>query len=87
MPLPVKEETRREIHDGLNVVESWNSTNGFIFYGYAGKLAINRQEDQEMHPLQPSLVYINTLMIQGMLANPEWLARMPPGTSRCRVLS
>jgi TnpA family transposase len=27
------EELRREIHEGLNVVESWNSTNGFIYYG------------------------------------------------------
>ncbi len=28
--------TRRsdaEIHEGLNVVETWNSANGFIFYG------------------------------------------------------
>jgi TnpA family transposase len=27
------EAVRREIHNGLNVVESWNSANGFIFFG------------------------------------------------------
>ena len=30
-----QEEVRREIQEGLNVVESWNSANGFIFYGQA----------------------------------------------------
>jgi TnpA family transposase len=39
------EETCREVHEGLNVVESWNNTNGFIFYGNEGELATNRQED------------------------------------------
>jgi TnpA family transposase len=27
------EPLRREIHEGLNVVETWNSANGFIFFG------------------------------------------------------
>jgi TnpA family transposase len=75
------EEIRREVHEGLNVVESWNSTNGFIFYGKAGELATNRRENQEisllcLHLLQASLVYINTLMIQEILGDPEWLKRM-----------
>ena len=65
------------------VVESWNSTTGFIFYGNAGELATNKQEDQEMgllslHLLQASLVYINTLMIQELLTNPEFSERMTP---------
>jgi TnpA family transposase len=28
------EPMRREIHEGLNVVENWNSANAFIFYTY-----------------------------------------------------
>jgi len=75
------EELRREIHAGLNVVETWNGTNDFIFYGKSGELATNRQEDQEMgllclHLLQSSLVFINTLMIQSVLQEPGWTERM-----------
>ena len=72
------EELRREINEGLNVVESWNSANNFIFYGKGGELATNRREDQEMsllclHLLQSSLVFINTLMIQRILTDPAWI--------------
>ena len=42
------EELRREIQEGLNVVEHWNSANGFIFYGKGGEIATNRLEDQEV---------------------------------------
>jgi TnpA family transposase len=42
------EELRREIHEGLNVVESWNSTNGFIYYGKRGEISTNRKDNQEM---------------------------------------
>ena len=70
------EELRREINEGLNVVENWNSANSFIFYGKGGEIATNRLEDQEMavlslHLLQISLVYINTLMIQQILLNKQ----------------
>ena len=62
-------ELRIEIHEGLNVVENWNSANGFIFYGKGGEISTNRYEDQEiavltLHLLQNCLVYVNTLMIQ-----------------------
>jgi TnpA family transposase len=54
------EGLRRAIHEGLNVVENWNSANGFIFYGRGTELASNRREDQEtsalaLHLLQASL--------------------------------
>jgi TnpA family transposase len=75
------EELRREVHEGLNVVESWNSTNGFIYYGKQGEISTNRRDGQEMgllclHLLQASMVYINTLMIQQVLKEPVWSDRM-----------
>jgi TnpA family transposase len=68
-----EEALRREINDGLQVVENWNSANDIIFFGKGGEIATNRFEDQELamlslHLLQISLVYINTLMIQQVLA-------------------
>ena len=75
------ESLRREIQKGLNVVENWNSANDFILYGKGGEFASNRLEDQEilmlaLHLLQVSLVYVNTLMIQQVLAEPEWQDRL-----------
>jgi TnpA family transposase len=72
---------RQEIHEGLNVVENWNSANAFIFYAKGGEVATNRLEDQELsvlalHLLQICLVYVNTLMIQQVLSEPQWQARM-----------
>ena len=75
------EGLRREIHEGLNVVETWNSANGFIFFGKGGEVASNRLDDQEvsvhaLHLLQSCLVYVNTLMLQRVLTEPAWMARM-----------
>jgi Tn3 transposase DDE domain len=75
------ESLRREIQERLNVVENWNSANDFILYGKGGEFASNRLEDQEilmlaLHLLQVSLVYVNTLMIQQVLAEPEWQDRL-----------
>ncbi len=74
-------ELRREIHEGLNVVENWNSANTFIFYGKSSEISTNRREDQEvamlsLHLLQLSLVYINTLLLQQVLRQPEWQNRL-----------
>ena len=65
-------ELRREIQEGLNVVENWNSANDFILIGKGGDIAAHRQEDQEvmmlaLHLLQNAMVYINTLMMQRVL--------------------
>lgn len=37
-------ELRREVHEGLNVIESWNGANDFILYGRGGEIATNRLE-------------------------------------------
>lgn len=76
-----KEQLRQEIHEGLNVVEQWNSANSFIFYGKNSEIATNRLEDQEiavlsLHLLQLCLVYINTLMMQRILSEKDWLKLM-----------
>jgi TnpA family transposase len=74
---------RREIQEGLNVVENWNSANDFILFGNGGDLATNRRDEQEvtmltLHLLQNVLVYINTLMIQRVLSEPAWAIRLTP---------
>ena len=71
------EDLRREINEGLNVVEQWNSANDFIFFARRGEMASNRREDHEismlaLHLLQNCMVYINTLMLQQVLAQPRW---------------
>ena len=75
------EAFRREVHEGLNVVETWNGTNGFVFFGKGGEMATNRVEDQEvaalaLHLVQASLVYVNTQMMQSVLVAPDWAGRL-----------
>lgn len=60
------------------MVESWNGANSVIYYGKTSEIASNRRDEQEMSVLlclricQTALVYVNVLMIQGILADPEW---------------
>lgn len=77
------EPLRREIHEGLQVIETWNSANDFILYGKGGEFASNKHEDHELlmlslHLLLVSLVYVNTLMIQQVLTEAEWQGRLTP---------
>src|SRR5439155_5884746 len=56
------EGLRREIHEGLNVIEQWNGANDFVFFARRGELASNRREDHEvsmlaLHLLQNCMVY------------------------------
>jgi len=74
-------ELRREVHEGLNTIENWNSANGFIFFGHEGEFQTNILEEQELaalslHLLQISMVYINTLLIQRVLSEPDQLQKM-----------
>ncbi|MEU1710840.1 Tn3 family transposase [Streptomyces sp. NPDC005706] len=48
-----------------------------IAYGKGGEIASNRRDEQEMFVLclrilQSVLVYVNTLMLQDILGEPEW---------------
>lgn len=75
------ESLRREIQEGLNVIENWNSANSFIFYGKNGEISTNQLTEQELsvlclHLLQICMVYVNTLMIQDVMRDPAWQARL-----------
>jgi TnpA family transposase len=67
-------DLHREINEGLNVVESWNRANAAIFSGNGGETATNRRDEQELsvlcqRTLHSALVYVNTLMVQDVLAD------------------
>ena len=74
-------DLQREIGEGLNVVESWNRGNAVIFFGKGGDIATNRRDEQELSVLclrilQAALVYVNTLMVQDVLADQAWADRL-----------
>ena len=78
---------RREIHEGLNVVERWNGVNDFIFYGNNSKLRSNNPAESELsmlclHLLQLSMTLINTIMIQKILDESDWISKMTPEDKR-----
>jgi len=77
------EPLRREINEGLNVVEQWNGATDFVFFARRGEMASNRREDHEismlaLHLIQNSMVYVNTLMIQKVLDQPQWQGKLTP---------
>jgi hypothetical protein len=70
-----------DINDGLNVIEQWNSANDFIFFARRGEMVSNRRQDHEismlaLHLLQNCMVYINTLMLQQVVAQPHWSGKL-----------
>jgi hypothetical protein len=72
---------------GLNTIENWNQGNGVICFGNGGELSSNRRDHQELsmlalHLAQSALVYVNTLLIQDMLAEPEWADVLTPEDKR-----
>jgi TnpA family transposase len=52
-------ELRREIHEGLNVIENWNNVNDFIYFGKGGEMASNRIDDQEIGMLCLHLIQLS----------------------------
>ena len=81
------EELRREIHEDLNVVENWNSANKDIFYGKAGDLTGDDREHVEvsalaLHLVQAAIVYLNTRMVQIVLAEPKWQKKLTDADRR-----
>jgi TnpA family transposase len=72
---------RREIHEGLQVVEQWNSANVAIHYGRDAELPGSDREHQEtsmltLHLLQSALVLVNTRLVDRVLTEPEWAERL-----------
>jgi TnpA family transposase len=66
-----------------HVVEEWNSANDFIFFARRGEMVSNRREDHEismlaLHLLQNCMMYINTLMLQQVLAQRSGQESSPP---------
>ncbi|ETA03430.1 transposase, TnpA family [Frankia sp. CcI6] len=80
-------DLQREIGEGLNVVESWNRANSVIFFGKGGDIATNRRDEQELsvlclRVLQAALVYVNTLMVQDVLADDAWAEQLTDADRR-----
>lgn len=78
---------RREIHEGLQVIEQWNSANGAIFYGKDAELTGAEREDREismlaLHLLQSALVLVNTRLVDRVLDEPIWASRMDTPVNR-----
>jgi hypothetical protein len=58
-----------------------------IAYGKVGEIASNRRDEQEMFVLclrilQSALVFVNTLMLQDILGEPEWADLLTPADRR-----
>ncbi|OJF12342.1 hypothetical protein BG844_21240 [Couchioplanes caeruleus subsp. caeruleus] len=71
----------------MNVVESWNRANSVIFFGKGGDIATNRRDEQELsvlclRVLQAALVYVNTLMVQDVLADEDWADQLTDADRR-----
>ena len=67
--------------DGLNAVEQWNGANDFVFFARRGEMTNTRREDHEismlaLHLPQNCMVYVDTLMVQQILAQPHWERRL-----------
>ncbi|MEU2468283.1 Tn3 family transposase [Streptomyces sp. NPDC012842] len=69
------------------MVESFDGASSVIAYGKGREIASNRRDEQEMFVLclrilQSALVYVNTLMLQDVLGEPEWADLLTPADRR-----
>jgi TnpA family transposase len=83
VPLPSRRGAAPRDHEGLNVIEQWNGANDFVFFARRGELASNRCEDHKvsmlaLYLLQNCMIYVNTLMLQQVLAQPHWRQKLEP---------
>lgn len=67
-------ERRQETHEGVQVVENWNSANKDLFYGKDGDLAGADKESQEVSML--------ALPMQEVLADPKWADKLTDADRR-----
>jgi TnpA family transposase len=80
-------DLQREIEEGLNAVEAWNHANAVIHHGKGGEIPTDNREEVEMAALclrilQAGLLYVNTLMLQDVLADAQWSALLGPADRR-----
>ncbi|WP_406726165.1 Tn3 family transposase [Streptomyces sp. GD-15H] len=80
-------EMRQEIHEGLQMVENWNSADKDLFHGRDGDLADADKESQEvsmlaLHLLQSALLHADTLLVQEVLADPTWADKLTDADRR-----
>jgi len=80
-------EPKQEVQSGLNVIENWNGTNDFIFYGRRGRFETNNPQDMEismlsLHLLQNCLILINTLLLERTIEERNMLEKLNPEDTR-----
>jgi TnpA family transposase len=68
-------------------MESSNGANSVIASGKGREIASNRRDEQEMFVLclrilQSALVFVNTLILQDILGEPEWADLLTPADRR-----
>jgi TnpA family transposase len=80
-------EPKQETQAGLNVIENWNGTNDFIFYGRRGRFETNDPQDMEismlsLHLLQNCLILVNTLLLERTIEEHSMLEKLSPEDMR-----
>jgi hypothetical protein len=65
------------------MINQWSGANDFAFSARRSELASNHREDHEismlaLHLLQNCMVYVNLLMLQQILGQPQWASRLSP---------